>query len=147
MARRDQATDQDSIARTDADAALEEGQAAHQEQRQRGHGLRHSRGGVTTRDDVLDLGVPMLPGDPREPVGPEDALGAGPKRGNYVDRIGDASYNPHTSEPIPVEEQVPGGPTVRLVPQRPRAEEIGDEPALKGGVETDPLHPLARGRR
>ncbi len=39
--------------------------------------LAHSESGVTTRDDVTDLGVPMLQGDAAEPVGPEDALGAG----------------------------------------------------------------------
>ncbi len=75
---------------------------------------------VTTRDDALDLGVPMLPGDPGEPVGPEDALGSGPKRGDYRGRVGDASYNPHQG----------------AEPQRPRAEDIGDEAGVKGGVGT-----------
>lgn len=84
--------------------------------------LRHSEGGVTTRDDKTDLGVPMLPGSPDEPVGPEDALGEGPKRGDYTGRLGGSSYNPHDG----------------TVPQRPRAEDIGDVPGLKGGVETAP---------
>lgn len=100
--------------------------------------LRHSRGGATTRDDATDLGVTMLPGDPAEPQGPEDALGVGPKRGDYRDRLGGSDYHPHTVEAIPAEEQKPGGPTVRVVSQRPRAEEIGDAPRLKGGVDTDP---------
>jgi hypothetical protein len=98
--------------------------------------LKHSRDGVTTRQDLLDAGVPMLPGDPRERQGPEDALGAGPKRGDYTSRIGGSDYHPHTSEPIPEDEQEPDGPTTRLVPQRPRAEDIGDVPRRKGGVET-----------
>jgi hypothetical protein len=62
-----------------------------------------------------------------EPVGPEDALGQGPKRGDYTGRIGPDSYNPHESV-----RQEDG--TVKLVPQRPRAEEIGDTPGEKGGV-------------
>lgn len=95
--------------------------------------LEHTRGGTTTRDDLLDAGVPMLQGDPKEPVGPEDALGAGPKRGDYRERV---VGEPHTSEPIPEDEQVPGGPTARLVAQRPRTEEIGDDAGRKGGVET-----------
>lgn len=81
--------------------------------------LEHSEGGTTTRDDATDLGVPMLPGDPSEPVGPEDALGDGPKRGDYTDRIGDG-YHPHTGSE----------------PQKPKAADIGDEKGRKGGVET-----------
>lgn len=110
-------------------------------------GLEHPEGGRVTRDDPLDLGVPMLPGDPSEPVGPEDALGVGPKRGDYTGRIGPAHYHPTTGERIPADEREEGGPTVRVVSQRSRAEEIGDEAGLKGGVETDPVHPIQRGRR
>jgi hypothetical protein len=75
--------------------------------------------GPTTRD-AGDLGVPMLAGQPDEPIGPEDALGAGPKRGDYSDRIGPATYHPHTG----------------TTPQRPNVEDIGDAPSLKGGVDT-----------
>jgi hypothetical protein len=82
--------------------------------------LEHSGGGTTTRDDAADLGVPMLPGDPSEPVGPEDALGDGPKRGDYSQRVGDSSYQPHRG----------------AEPQRPKASEQGDEKGVKGGVET-----------
>jgi hypothetical protein len=64
-----------------------------------------------------DLGVPMLAGDSSEPTGPEDALGEGPKRGDYTDRV-----NPRAHE--------------GTVPQAPRAEDIGDEPGVKGGVDT-----------
>lgn len=96
--------------------------------------LEHSRGGATTRDDVLDLGVPMLAGDPAERQGPEDALGSGPKRGDYTGRIGPDSYHPH--EVLPVTDAKPGEPTVRVEEQRPRASDIGDEKAKKGGVET-----------
>jgi len=75
---------------------------------------------LVDRDDALDLGVPMLQGDPSEPQGPEDALGDGPKRGDYRDRIGPSNYHPHTG----------------AEPQRPKADDIGDAKGLKGGVET-----------
>lgn len=75
---------------------------------------------VTTRDDANDLGVPMLPGSPDEPVGPEDALGTGPKRGDYSNRIGGDGYHPHEGSE----------------PQRPRVADIGDDEGRKGGVET-----------
>lgn len=84
--------------------------------------LEHSEGGVTTRDDRTDLGVPMLPGSPDEPQGPEDALGTGPKRGDYTDRLGGSTYQPHEG----------------AVPQKPRTEDIGDEAGKKGGVDTAP---------
>ena len=98
--------------------------------------LEHTRGGVTTRDDALDQGVPMLAGDPAEPVGPEDAFGAGKKRGDYTSRIGEANYQPHVAVPVPESEREEGEPTVRLVPQVPRTENIGDEKGKKGGVQT-----------
>jgi hypothetical protein len=75
---------------------------------------------MTTRDDRLDLGVTMLPGSPEEPSGPEDALGQGPKRGDYTERIGPSDYQPHEG----------------AEPQRPRAAEIGDAEGQKGGVTT-----------
>lgn len=96
--------------------------------------LEHSRGGVTTRDDATDVGVPMLPGDASEPVGPEDALGPGPKRGDYSRRVGPESYQPtHT---VAVPDAKPGEPTARVEAQRPHAEERGDESGKKGGVQT-----------
>ncbi len=79
--------------------------------------LEHTEGGATTRDDPNDLGVPVLPGDPAESIGPEDALGVGPKRGDYRGRI-------------------PGDPHEGEVAQRPRADEIGEVKGKKGGVET-----------
>jgi len=97
-------------------------------------GLEHSAGGVTTRDDRTDMGVPMLPGDGSERQGPEDALGVGPKRGDYAGRIGGSAYHPH--EVVPVADAEPGEPQVAVLSQRPRAEDIGDEKGLKGGVET-----------
>lgn len=89
--------------------------------------------------DVHDQGVPMLKSsDPRaESVGPEDALGLGPKRGDYTNRVGDSTYHPHTVVAVEgVDEN--GDPTVTQVnvPQKPLAEEIGDEVGLKGGVDT-----------
>lgn len=107
--------------------------------------LEHSQGGMTTRDDPHDLGVPMLPGDPSERQGPEDALGEGPKRGDYRDRIGPQGYNPHEIRANPDFDGVdadgnPNAPATEAVPQRPRAEDIGDESGRKGGVETDPAY-------
>ena len=87
------------------------------ESKQQSKRLEHSVDGVTTRDDATDLGVAVLAGDPAEPIGPEDALGVGRKRGDYRERI---IGNPHT-----------GGE-----PQRPRAEEIGEVPRRKGGVDS-----------
>lgn len=97
--------------------------------------LEHTRGGSTTRDDAHDLGVPMLPGSPDEPVGPEDALGEGPTRGDYRERIGPAGYHPHESRPATREEAEQGVVSV-MEAQRPRTEDIGDVAGKKGGVET-----------
>lgn len=96
--------------------------------------LEHTEGGTTTRMDATDLGVPMLPGSPDEPVGPEDALGPGPTRGDYRDRIGPSGYHPTQTVRIP--DAKPGEPHTRVVDQRQFAEEIGDEPG-KGGVTTE----------
>lgn len=74
----------------------------------------------TVTRDAGDLGVPMLPGSDKEPQGPEDALGEGPKRGDYTDRLGGSGYQPHQGS----------------VPQAPRATDIGDVEGKKGGVET-----------
>lgn len=86
------------------------------------------------RNDAADLGVPMLPGDGSEPQGPEDALGPGPKRGDYSDRIGPSHYQPH--QIVPVEDAKPGEPTVEVVKQRERVADIGDAKGEKGGVTT-----------
>ena len=68
-----------------------------------------------------DLGVPMLPSKGDEPTGPEDALGIGPKRGDYTGRVGESTYHPHAGSE----------------PQRGHADAIGDVPGEKGGVTTD----------
>jgi hypothetical protein len=73
----------------------------------------------------------MLPGSSDEPVGPEDALGVGPKRGDYTDRIGPSNYHPHEATVVDDE----AGEVTVLEPQRPRAEDIGEAPG-KGGVDT-----------
>lgn len=100
--------------------------------------LEHSAGGVTTRDDALDSGVPMLPGDPSEPVGPEDALGSGKKRGDYSEVIGNKQH--YHSVPNP--DWDPANPNDKpryvLVHQNPLVEQRGDEKGVKGGT-----HPLA----
>lgn len=94
--------------------------------------LEHSQGGSTTRDDALDAGVPMIAGDPGEPIGPEDAFGLGPKRGDYSGRV---DSGPHlVSEAIP--DAKPGEPTARLVEASKRAGDIGEVKGEKGGVTT-----------
>jgi len=105
--------------------------------------LDHSVEGVTTRQDALDQGVPMLAGDPKEPVGPEDAFG-GMTRGDYSRRIGDSDYHPHTTELVP--DAKPGEPTTRLVAQRPIAEAQGEVKGVKGGVHPDTFVDAATGK-
>lgn len=98
--------------------------------------LQHSAGGTTTRDDALDMGVPMLQGDGSEPVGPEDALGEGPKRGDYSGRIGPSNYQPHEVRAASAEDVAdPEKPSVVVEAQRPRVDEVGDAEG-KGGVTT-----------
>lgn len=103
--------------------------------------LEHSEGGATTRQDGTDAGVPMLPGDPSEPQGPEDALGTGEKRGDYEKRVGGqhAESVPVDGggEPVEVDgEVVDRKPISRLVSQNERVAERGDVPGEKGGVTT-----------
>lgn len=104
--------------------------------------LPHTMGGSTTRDDLLDAGVPMLPGSPTERVGPEDALGEGPKRGDYTGRVDTNAHesirNPKAGQPILDPDTgavIDFEPHSVLVAQAPRAEDIGDAPG-KGGVDT-----------
>ncbi len=99
--------------------------------------LRHSQGGATTRDDALDSGAPMLQGDPSEPVGPEDALGSGPKRGDYRGLIGDRRYQVAVLDPGHDPDD-PFSSRVVLVDQNPLVGQRGDEKGVKGGT-----HPLA----
>lgn len=96
--------------------------------------LEHTEGGVTTRQDATDVGVPMLQGSGDEPVGPEDALGPGPKRGDYTGRIGPSNYQP--TQTVRVPDAKPGEPHTVVVAQRPNAEEIGEVEGEKGGVTT-----------
>jgi hypothetical protein len=77
--------------------------------------IEHPEGGSSTRDDKMDAGVPMLKGSPTEHTGPEDAFGAGPKRGNYAER--QQAGKSYTSEAIPESERTPGGPLSRMVEQ------------------------------
>ena len=85
--------------------------------------------------DATDLGVPMLPGSDKEPTGPEDALGEGPKRGDYTGRIGPSNYEPH--EVKPSGETREDGTSIPVVEaQRPRAEDIGEVEGKKGGVDS-----------
>jgi hypothetical protein len=121
MAQRDKSTDEMDGTASDAANAK----------------LKHSQGGGTTRDDATDVGVPMLQGDPSERQGPEDALGVGPKRGDYRARLARTDVIHH--ETRPVENAKAGEPTVVNEAQEPRAEDIGDAKGQKGGVDTDPL--------
>lgn len=81
-----------------------------------------------------ESGVPMLPGDPREPVGPEDALGEGPKRGDYsgVMRL----EAPHEAKLTGVAPGDDNDPSRVLESQAPRVGQVGDVAGKKGGVET-----------
>lgn len=97
--------------------------------------LEHSVEGVTTRADALDAGAPMLAGDPREPIGPEDAFGHGSKRGDYRERQPDGAVH-YQAVAVPVEDQKPGEPTVILVNQNELVADIGEVARLKGGVQT-----------
>lgn len=113
--------------------------------RKQNENLEHSVEGSTTRDNALDLGVPMLPGDPSEPVGPEDALGEGPKRGDYS-KVQDTSEhyetvaNPKAGEPITGKDGtvLDYEPAYVLRYQNDRVNDIGDVAGKKGGVETAP---------
>lgn len=99
--------------------------------------LKHSEGGVSTRDDALDSGAPMLPGDASEPQGPEDALGSGPKRGDYSKLIGPLQHS--ASVPNPNHDPTdPSSPATVLVHQNPLVGQRGDDKGVKGGT-----HPLS----
>lgn len=122
--------------------------------------LEHTAGGATTRDG-MDAGVPMTPGQPDEPVGPEDAMGVGPTRGKYDDRI---DAGPHLAvRAIPAAERwerarelakagladgedltdghirnaLGDVPAIELADQTADAGLVGDLPG-KGGVSTAP---------
>ena len=98
--------------------------------------LQHTAGGVTTRDDALDSGAPMLPGDPSEPAGPEDALGSGQKRGDYSALIGNKRHQASVPNPN-YDPADPNSPQAVLVDQNPLVKQRGDERGVKGGT-----HPL-----
>lgn len=116
--------------------------------------LEHTAGDATTRDG-MDAGVPMMAGQADEPVGPEDAMGPGPKRGDYRDRL--VTGPPLVTVVIPdderrkmAEELVAAAdgdtltvaaalgdvPRTKLVPAVDAAANIGDAPG-KGGVSTE----------
>jgi hypothetical protein len=91
----------------------------------------------TTKDDALDNGAPMLPGDASEPVGPEDALGSGPKRGDYSKLIGNGQFTASVPNPD-YDPADPNSPRSVIVEQNPLVEQRGDDKGVKGGT-----HPLA----
>lgn len=126
------------MAETKADrtAPKRAGDTAHVASREQNAKLEHSEGGVTTRDDALDSGVPMLPGDPKEPTGPEDALGRGPKRGDYSEVVGTKQH--YRSVPNPDYDRTDDtSPAYVLEHQNPNVADLGDEAGAKGGVTTE----------
>lgn len=96
----------------------------------------------TTRDGN-DSGVRAVPTSGDEPTGPEDALGHGPKRGDYRDRQPEGAVHMR-GVPIPEDELqrdddgnvIDGQPLTRLEVQNQHVENIGDVPGKKGGVHT-----------
>lgn len=98
--------------------------------------LEHSAGGAHTRQDALDSGAPMLPGDPSEPQGPEDALGSGQKRGDYSKLIGNIQQSASVPNPD-YDPTDPNSPASVLVDQTVLVAQRGDEKGVKGGT-----HPL-----
>jgi len=90
-----------------------------------------------TKRDTQDAGVPMraqVDSEPKKQTGPEDAADpTANNRGEYAGRM--TSGDSYVSELIPEAERVVGGPISRLVPQFPRAAQIGEVPGKKGGVD------------
>jgi len=93
--------------------------------------------GVTTRDDAKDLGVPMLESSVQEPTGPEDALGSGPKRGDYSARQPENTDHYAAVVNPDYKADDPNSPRSVLVYQNPLVEQVGDDKGKKGG--TQPL--------
>lgn len=123
--------------KAEAEAKQDAGVASEKENAK----LEHTEGGATTRDGT-DAGVPMLPGSADEPQGPEDALGEGPKRGDYSERVDGAHLESRAVEgggqPVLDDEGnvVDYTPRSELVPQTPRASDQGEVSGEKGGVTT-----------
>lgn len=68
--------------------------------------------------------APMISVDAAPPAGPEDALGKGPKRGDYGDLM--RLEAPHEAVPNPdYDPSKPGSPRSVLEPQAPRVAEVG----------------------
>jgi len=88
---------------------------------------------MSVERDALNMGVPMLESDVAdEPTGPEDALGEGPTRGDYSDRVGPSTYHPH--QVVPGEQREDGSYAPVVQAQRDFVEQ-GQTPAgTKGGV-------------
>lgn len=92
--------------------------------------------------DNLDSGVDMADAAGDEPQGPEDALGKGPKRGDYSGRLDTTEH--YESVPTGLSgtvENADGGidnaPRFKLEHQNPRAGEQGTPPeGTKGGVDS-----------
>ena len=82
------------------------------------------------------VSAPMLTSDTPEPQGPEDAAGFGPKRGDYrglVSRGTTVIPNPKAGQE--------GEPATITVDQQAQAENIGDDPGVKGGTRVAPDGP------
>lgn len=117
--------DQDKSAETGDESATDEQVASAEETPEIADGIvepgpdgEEAEAPAEGRDETTKDGVPMLPGSGDEPTGPEDALGKGPKRGDYSNVTDDT---PHFE-----------GDTH----QNPHVEEVGDAEGQKGGVDT-----------
>lgn len=94
--------------------------------------------------DTDDLGVPMLEGAAGEPVGPEDALGSGIKRGDYTDRQDGAQHYESVAAEDGGEWNEDGtdrNPFYTHENQNARLADIGDTEGKKGGVTSTPTVP------
>lgn len=113
------------------------------------HGAVHNPGDVPGAGHARPSeGVTALPSAGAEPVGPEDALGPGPKRGDYADRVGvgdDGQPQVHTRvEAVPesaLQKDEAGNvlsdqPVSQVQPQNHEVHNVGDVPGEKGGVTT-----------
>lgn len=106
----------------------------------------HTEGGLTTKHDATDLGVPMAKGKADEPVGPEDAFGAGPKRGDYSGPAAETADNKEHYVMVPNADAGEDEPNVIAVRQNDLATQQGTVPkGEKGGVTTSEAEALVEG--
>ena len=82
---------------------------------------KHNPPDVITKTDATDVGVPMRPAPAGwKHQGPEDALDAGPKRGDYAGRLGGTRHS-QTEAVLPEDAPYGTAPTIRAVDQTAHA--------------------------